>query len=51
MSFALLVRIIYVNLWAIFRLILDLAILSIISLFCGAAMINVTLRLIEKIFT
>ncbi len=49
MSFALIARIIYVNLWAIFRLILDLAILGMISLFCGAVIINVTLRLIEKI--
>jgi hypothetical protein len=49
MSFALLVRIIYVNLWALLRLTIDLAVLAMISLFCGAVIINITMRLINAI--
>jgi len=50
MSFALVVRIVYVNLWALFKLMLDLSVMGFIATFIFATMVYTFIATMEKIF-
>jgi len=49
MSFALVVRIVYVNLWALFKLMLDLSVMGFVATFVMATMVYTFVAVLQKI--